>query len=333
MELSIIVPACNVEQYLERCIASIQTQNLKDYEVIIINDGSKDNTLQIAQRLANTYKNIIVFSQDNKGLSATRNVGITKAQGEYIIFLDSDDFYNPNCLNYLLDEVKNNNLDVLQFGYSLNKTGVTKKVSLNEEVKKYSKKKFLEEVFFSPFAWNKIIKRCLLIDNNLFFAEGKLMEDDYFTTEMFLKADRIGNTDLEVYNYFHNPNSIRKTVNREHELKIIEDLVFSCNRHSELFEFANTLNLSKEATNNLIERRESIIFFMIFRMMKLGLTYDEIKSYLNRINFDRFHIFPKKFSVFHRGNISSKFRLIGYKILSICMTAGVLKLFCFIKNK
>lgn len=94
IKVSIVIPVYNVESYLEECMESVINQSLDDIEIICINDGSTDSSLKILERYESKYNNIIVINQENKGLSASRNIGIRKARGKYIYFLDSDDFIN-----------------------------------------------------------------------------------------------------------------------------------------------------------------------------------------------------------------------------------------------
>ncbi|MDH6305590.1 glycosyltransferase involved in cell wall biosynthesis [Parabacteroides sp. PH5-13] len=295
MMLSIIVPAYNVEEYLDRCIASIIIQQLKDYEIVIINDGSTDQTLKIAQLLEKKYSEITVISQCNAGLSAVRNKGIKIAKGKYILFLDSDDFYNPNCVKFLLEQMEEFNLDVLQFGYEINKTGNVREAFLPNSVELFNSKKFIERCFFTPYAVTKIINTNFLIRENIYFVEGKFMEDDYFSTELFLKASRIGRTDLCVYNYYRNANSITRTRNLSHECKIIEDLFFSITQHFQLYKYAKRKEYSENALANLQERREAIVFFTLIRMLRAGISFDKIIDKLDAIGFNKFEIFPRNY--------------------------------------
>ena len=104
IKVSIVIPVYNVEKYLEECIESAIKQSLNDIEIICINDGSTDSSLEILKKYEKKYSNIIVISQENKGLSASRNVGIRKAKGKYIYFLDSDDFIDTNSMELCYKE-------------------------------------------------------------------------------------------------------------------------------------------------------------------------------------------------------------------------------------
>ena len=117
IKLSIIVPVYNVEQYLHKCVDSLLAQDipLTDYEIILVDDGSPDECPQICDEYAATYDNIRVVHRENGGLSAARNSGIEVAHGEYVMFVDSDDYIEPNVLSGLIEQVERDNLDVLRY--------------------------------------------------------------------------------------------------------------------------------------------------------------------------------------------------------------------------
>ena len=113
--LSIIVPVYNVEKYLVRCIDSLVTQDVDacDYEIIMVNDGSTDNSLSVAEDLAAKYNNIVIVSHENRGLAAARNTGLRNASGQYVMFVDSDDYLTPNVISKMLKISFDNDLDIL----------------------------------------------------------------------------------------------------------------------------------------------------------------------------------------------------------------------------
>ena len=119
MKLSIIVPVYNVADYLAKCLDSLLAQDLpqNEYEIIVVNDGSTDNSVDIAQQYADKYANITLINQANQGLSGARNTGIKQAKGDYIQFVDSDDYLEDNVLGGLMKQVENDDLDVLRFKY------------------------------------------------------------------------------------------------------------------------------------------------------------------------------------------------------------------------
>ena len=116
MMLSIIIPVYNVERYVEKCIRSCEMQDVTDFELVVVNDGSTDNSLSIVEQVSKEYENIAIITQKNQGLSAARNAGLQVARGEYVWFVDSDDWIEPNCLGRITKKLKDG-LDILQLQY------------------------------------------------------------------------------------------------------------------------------------------------------------------------------------------------------------------------
>ena len=115
VKLSVIVPVYNVERYIARCIDSILNQDLDNYEIIVVNDGTQDRSMDYVREKSRCHSNIIILEQENKGVSAARNAGIAYANGEYLMFCDSDDELMPNCLGKLYQEAKSGRLDMLLY--------------------------------------------------------------------------------------------------------------------------------------------------------------------------------------------------------------------------
>ena len=117
MRLSIIIPAYNAGKYLERCVSSCEEQSVPqdEFEIIVVNDGSKDNTLEVAESLADKYSNLRIFSKENGGSSSARNMGLDHAKGDYITFVDSDDYLLPGKLAAVLSVAENNSAFASEF--------------------------------------------------------------------------------------------------------------------------------------------------------------------------------------------------------------------------
>ena len=137
--LSIIVPVYNVERFIRQCIDSLIEQNLSvnEYEIVIIDDGSPDGCGEICDSYAVRYQNIRVIHQNNMGLGAARNIGIEEAKGDYIPFVDSDDFLVPNVLRELINQTKKQNLDILRFNYC-NVDELGQIITINKNPKQFS---------------------------------------------------------------------------------------------------------------------------------------------------------------------------------------------------
>lgn len=230
-KLSIIVPVYNVERYLPKCVDSLLCQNLlpEEYEIILVDDGSPDRCGKICEEYASDHANVKVIHRDNGGLSAARNSGIEEAQGQYIQFVDSDDFLEPNVLKTLVNKMETDKLDVLRFNYQ----------NVNERYEVFEPNKiskpfvdyrdevcdgltFLtERLGMACYAVQFIIRRELL--NDCRFKEGIFFEDVEWTPRLLLKAKRVTSTDRMVYNYFMRIGSITKGVDSEKKKKVLVD--------------------------------------------------------------------------------------------------------------
>ncbi len=231
IKVSIIVPIYNVEQYLHKCVDSLFAQDLpsSECEIILVDDGSPDNCPQICDEYAAAHKNIRVIHQKNAGLSAARNSGFKIAQGEYICFLDSDDYWIPNVLGTILDQIENQHLDVLRYNYK----NVRENGSVFEPFKNvkpyfdYSSEVVDGETFlnerlgYACYACQFLIKRELL--EGCVFTPGIYFEDTDWTPRMLLKAKRVASTELIVYNYLWREGSITLPTSPEKKQKILDD--------------------------------------------------------------------------------------------------------------
>lgn len=219
MKLSIIVPCYNVEEYVEKCIVSLENQNIPedDYEILAYNDESKDNTLDILNRLAKTYSNVKVASHKNKGLSGTRNRGIREAKGEFLWFVDSDDWITENCLKSILSSV-GQETEIMVFKGFIPEGGRTE----NRQCYKSSvvDKEGLFKTGFADAAQFYIFRRSFLIANDCFFKEGIKHEDTLFTPITLDKASKFAFYRTPVYHFLQRSGSITTVV----DIKRIYDL-------------------------------------------------------------------------------------------------------------
>lgn len=184
MTFSIIIPIYNVEKYLNQCIDSVLIQKFTDYEIILVNDGSPDNCGKICDDYAKQYPQIKVIHKENGGLSDARNFGIKSAKGDYLIFLDSDDYWEGGGILSDLAEIINNdnNPDIIIHGNTfIFETGENKKALIKNM---YNSNNFISdyenlvtEGIYYASAWNKIVRRELIYNNNINFPKGLLHED------------------------------------------------------------------------------------------------------------------------------------------------------------
>lgn len=222
IKLSVIIPVYNVEKYVGACIESLYIQNLseKEFEIILINDGSTDNSLNIIQEFKKLHTNITIIDQKNQGLSATRNNGIKLAKGEYILFVDSDDIIIENKLNYMLHLAIQNQVDILKGDYiKANNQEIEKGIEIPKALPHFSfniktgEQGFIED--YNPmysYAVLNLYRREFIMTNQLYFLEGKYFEDVAYTIEAYLKANRFMAIPLKFYVYRQNDSSIMATM-------------------------------------------------------------------------------------------------------------------------
>lgn len=214
MLLSIVIPVYNVEKYIEKCLKSCLEQdiNYSDYEVIIVNDGSPDNSMEVVEPFLFKYNNIKVVQRDNGGLSAARNTGIDNASGEYIMFLDSDDWIENNSLSKVKIALLKYKPDILM---------ICACDEINGEMIRRQKYERLDittgvEVLknrIPPCAPFSIVRRNLLSQFKLHFYEGIYHEDSEFTPRLFYYAKKVAKINDIIYCVYQNPDSITRTNN------------------------------------------------------------------------------------------------------------------------
>lgn len=234
VRFSIIVPVYNVESYLEECIKSVLQQTYTNYEIILVNDGSTDDSSLICQKLAEMYSNIRIFNRENGGLSAARNTGIQHAIGEYLIFLDSDDYWDDIWVLQELDDIINEQQpDVITWSFKklIEESGEIKKnnipiLPLMCEDKCEALRVLLKHSWFKASAWDKAIRHSLVEKYALYFKEGDTSEDIEWTAEVLLHMNTICAYPKDFYVYRQRKGSITKTKSE----KNIQDLV----RHIEV---------------------------------------------------------------------------------------------------
>ncbi|MGN0018457.1 MAG: glycosyltransferase [Candidatus Gastranaerophilaceae bacterium] len=212
-KVSIIIPVYNVEQYLERCLETVINQTLKDIEIILVNDGSTDNSVDICNRYAQKDSRIKVVTRKNGGLSAARNTGLEHVSGEYIGFLDSDDWVDKDFYEKLYNAAIENDCDIA-FGDIIRKGEHKHKIRLKipeiivaEDI--YDKMQLAQNLK-NPGVWNKIYRKHLF-DNGLRFEEGVYYEDREFSIQIINECKKIVAVPNIYYYYFVNPTSIVKS--------------------------------------------------------------------------------------------------------------------------
>lgn len=218
MKISVAIPAYNVEKYIESCLTSVVRQDLpsSDYEILVVNDGSTDSTLSKIVDFAKKYRNIVVLDKKNEGLSATRNLCIDKACGEYLLFLDSDDTIVENCLATIYSQMKEEKLDILEFDFiCVDEKGdeIIPRIYRDGDYQRppnvvmSGRDNLLYSDYFIPMVPMRAYRRDFLLEHHLYMIHKK-HEDENFTPRAYYYAQRVKNSGLVLYQYLIRKNSI-----------------------------------------------------------------------------------------------------------------------------
>lgn len=225
--ISIIVPVYNVENYLERCLQSLINQTYKNIEIVCVNDGSTDNSLNILNKFQKKDSRIKIISQENQGLSEARNVGIKNSSGKYIGFVDSDDWVDLDYYEKLYNALIDSKSDFACANTKFFDNG------------KISYIKFQQNQIFSEFdkkidnykngsVCDKLYKKSLFLDNDIKFIKGYFYEDNIVLLQLTYYSKKIVTINTVSYYYFKNNNSITRGKNSEKELKRQQDMYYMC---------------------------------------------------------------------------------------------------------
>jgi glycosyltransferase involved in cell wall biosynthesis len=217
-KISVIIPVYNVEKYLVKCIDSVLSQTFTDFECILIDDGSPDNCGKICDEYAKKDRRTKVIHQENSGVSSARNAGLDIAQGEWITFIDSDDWVDENYLELMYNNAVNNNIDLSICGMcSIGENG-----KLIEKSKQFpimffdkisAKKTLFCFEYFTTATVSKLVNRKYVYENNIRFdTEIKICEDGLFWFEIIDKVDRVLYDSTPCYNYMRNENSALNSI-------------------------------------------------------------------------------------------------------------------------
>lgn len=209
IKVSVIVPFYNVEQYIEKCLETLVNQTLKEIEIILVNDGSKDSSIDIVKKYLESYPEKIVYlEKENGGLSDARNYAIPYAKGEYIAFLDSDDYVENNMYNDMYEVAKRENSSMIECDFYWEYKD-KRKEDIGKEYK--NKKEMLQNI--RVVAWNKLIKRDILEKTQIKFPKGYRYEDVEFTYKLIPHLDKVSFLRKTCVHYVQRQGSISNSQN------------------------------------------------------------------------------------------------------------------------
>ena len=262
-KISIIVPVYKAENYLRRCVDSILNQTFTDFELILVDDGSPDRSGDICDEYEQKDSRIRVFHKDNGGVSSARNLGLDNVQGEYVTFVDADDWIDADNLSKCSSVITNNMLDLLQYSFKRidNKGRIMQVKKISSDV--LDLKHYLKKENFNMCVGGNFIKTSIIQLNNIRFEESiKLAEDQIFMIETMSMSRRLQSIDSVFYNYFFNPDS---ATNNEKT----DDMIRSSYRCIEL----------KQKFPLFAKRMDDLVLFFVEKLI-LRHRYDDVRNIL-----------------------------------------------------
>lgn len=270
MKISFIVPVYNTYKYVNQCIKSILNQNIERYEIILVDDGSFDGAEKICDQYALQYKNIVSIHKLNGGLSETRNIGMQNITGDYVCFIDSDDYYSENSLKTIesfLNNIKSEDLypDIIEFGYQIfREDKVERTVIPIKTIELVSGMEYLKQSTqngrnYEWYVWKYVFKKTFLENINFSFKEGIKYEDVYTIPETILQASKVCTLNYIIYNYrLGRKNAITNGVNLHTEINKIE----AVKHNIPIFQNLDDMELKNQLLNNV-----SLLFYSALIMV------------------------------------------------------------------
>ena len=310
IKVSVIVPVYNVEKFIDKCLNSLVNQTLKEIEIIVVNDGSPDNSQKIIDKYVKKYPDKIKsYIKENGGQGSARNYGLKKTTGEYIGYVDSDDFVEKDMYKKLYNKAKENNYDIVVCGnYNVSEDYQNK--NIDAFINNYNTD--LENIFFGKMAvWNKIYKRDILIKNKLEFKEKVWYEDLAFTLKAIMNSNTFAFIDEPLYDYLIREGSTMNNSNVQRNLEILDAFndILSYIQHNKKEEYFNKIEFLAI---------DHIYISAIVRVLKADSdknikkeTIEKLINYMNK-NFPNYK--SNKYI-----NTLSKNRKIIYKLINIKM--------------
>lgn len=292
IKLSVIIPVYNVEKFLSECVDNIYNQGLKieDFEIILINDGSTDNSFKICEAYDLKYQNIKIIDQPNLGVSVARNKGIQESCGEYLYFIDSDDFLQQNVLSAILNTMITNKLDF--FGFYMEQTSrrnIDKPFEGDFSVTfRGTGLAILNKFNFNNGPCWYVFRRELISD--LRFVEGRLCEDGLFTPRLIMNVKNAQIVSDKLYFYYLNESSTVNNKNIKKNTKLMDDMFFAIVDYDNILKSLPVNNM--EAFKKLRARQETYLFFGIVRFLKLKRPTIELFNKIAELKFTKYKVYP-----------------------------------------
>lgn len=277
MELSIIIALYNTEQYIEKCIRSIYENNnlsLESFEVIVINDGSTDESPYIVEKLQKEFSNIQLINKENGGQSTARNIGFNIAKGEYIYCLDSDDSLNASELVAALEYAQTKALDMVPIYFRMYSINGSVIKNNNDNYEAFSVPltggQFMKRYVISGAMWRYLYRTTIIRSNNLKLTEGIFHEDEEFVIKFMSYSDRIAYNQHNVYNYVIHQQSTVNKKDRDHREKLLYDILIVIEK---LINHRKKFEAKSDIYYGISKKIEQLSVTVFLRMKEDGLLY------------------------------------------------------------
>lgn len=291
--ISVIIPVYNAEEYIEKSVESVVNQTYENLEIILIDDGSTDSSGIMCDSLAKGDNRIKVIHKNNGGAADARNYGLSNSTGEYVCFVDSDDYVSLDFVEKLYDTIVNENADisVCDYLYAGN-DGTTWKNSKKKYKKNYTNTEALEDMFsckqiLEVMLWNKLFKKSLFVDNKIEFPIGKMYEDNFTMYKLFYFSKKITLIPDRLYYYVQTDTSVMRGKFNEKKLQMLQCL----EETKEFLKLHNCNNLMPYYNVYSFSTKRSLINGMIldnYDINKIQNLRKDIKSEIKNILFSRF---------------------------------------------
>ncbi|MCF7560040.1 glycosyltransferase [Sabulilitoribacter multivorans] len=292
MKLSVLIPMYNAESYIANCLESLVNQDIEanDYEIIIMDDGSSDNSVKIVKDYQKSYNNILLHQESNSGSDSTRNKLLKYAKGDYIYFLDADDYIAYNSLKSILEYAEKNELDFIGFDTVLTKKldeyDLKNCVDNPSELSIITGLKYLEEnKGLRHEVWWYLIKRDLILSNGICFDSNGNNSDVIFTVKSILRAKNLVFYPLPIHRYVQTTSSVMRGESADKKRKLIDSMFSMIISYSNLINETEreTIKYKKTIIDNLKFRRDVFTFFNIINMIREKYSKNEVENRLKQL--------------------------------------------------
>lgn len=315
--VSVIIPVYNVEKYISRCIDSVLTQTYDNYEIILVDDGSKDSSYYICKQYATANKKIKLCHKENGGVSSARNLGLKNANGEYIAFIDADDYVDDNYLKILIGGIEDSDISICGYYRVCGKTVEARLVE--HEITQYNKKQFLEKILNVQNGFGlchmKLIRHSI-IENIMFDEQLKVGEDAFFMANISNKVNCVTYINEPLYYYYFNENSLVRAYNNQYLYNYYDAML-------KMYEYINDNKIQSDSIYNYIAYH---VLLILVNYCCNRSNKEKIKSIKHIYKIDLFNK-AIKLSNYSQLTITRKISLFAmkYRLILLAYLIGIIR--------